>query len=43
MKLRPFKKDGGGYGNLDMANQHESDKETPIRHGRQGKDEKGET
>ena len=43
MKLKPFKKDGGGYGNLDMANQHESDKETPIRHGRQGKDEKGET
>lgn len=43
MKLKPFKKDGAGYGNLDMANQHESDKETPIRHGRQGKDEKGET
>ena len=43
MKLKPFKKDGAGYGNIDMANQHESDKETPIRHGRQGKDEKGET
>jgi len=43
MRLKPIKKDGGGYGNLDMANQHESDKETPIRHGRQGKDEKSET
>jgi len=43
MNLKPFKKDGGGYGNLDMANQHESDKETPIRVGRQGEEEKGET
>jgi len=43
MNLKPFKKDGGGYGNLDMANQHESDKETPIRLGSQGKEEKGET
>ena len=43
MKLKPFKKDGAGYGNLDMANQHESDKETPIRHGREGENEKSET
>jgi hypothetical protein len=43
MNLKPFKKDGGGYGNLDMANQHESDKETPIRLGSQGEEEKGET
>jgi len=43
MKLKPFKKDAGGYGNLDMANQHESDKETPIRSGRDGKKEESET
>ena len=43
MKLKPFKKDGAGYGNLDMANQHESDKETPIRSGRDGKKEESET
>jgi len=39
MKLKPFKK----YGNLDMANQHESDKETPIRLGSEGDKEEGET
>ena len=43
MRLKPFKKDGAGYGNIDMANQHESDKETPIRHGREGENEKSET
>ena len=43
MKLKPFKKDGGGYGNLDMANQHESDKETPIRLGSDGDKEESET
>ena len=39
MKLKPFKK----YGNLDLANQHESDKETPIRLGSEGDKEEGET
>jgi len=43
MNLKPFKKDAGGYGNLDMANQHESDKETPIRLGSDGKKEESET
>tara|TARA_R110002020_G_scaffold11474_1_gene43142 strand:+ start:8126 stop:9490 length:1365 start_codon:yes stop_codon:yes gene_type:complete len=36
-------KDAGGYGNLDMANQHESDKETPIRLGRDDEESDNET
>jgi len=38
-----IRKDAGGYGNLDMANQHESDKETPIRVGRDENDSDNET
>ena len=30
-KWNQFKKDAGGYGNVVMANQHESDKESPKR------------
>ena len=42
-KWNQFKKDAGGYGNVDMANQHESDKETPIRSGRDENDTESET
>lgn len=42
-KWNQFKKDAGGYGNVDMANQHESDKETPIRSGRDENNTESET